>query len=499
MLWLKNYFRFDQRNAVLKKEIIGGLSTFLAMCYIVAVNPSMVSAADGAQGLTGGLFLATAIASFLATMFMGLWARVPVALAPGMGINAFFTFTVAGVGGSGIGFESALSVTILSGILYFIIVMTPARQIISKQIPHNYKIAIGAGIGLFIAYLGLQNSGVITSTAPLVSKIGDFTNPLVLTAMCLIFLGLILHFAKVPGALIITMLIGGLVVVILATTGVINQGVENYGLLAAYGDFGSFTTVVKSGWLGFANVEMWTSPLTYIAIFTFLYADFFDTTGTLIAINRIVDFDKADPTWMAKANQVDAIATVFGAGIGSTTVTSFAESTVGVSVGAKTGLASVVTALCFAVVIAAWPIMQIFMPVAYEGVSYQPVTSPILVVVGVLMISQLKFFKWAIVADIPTLFMTILFMMLTNSIASGLSFGMITFALINLSLGIVQKIKKQPTRIIDDDLLPLSDDLDYDGVKTVECDYLKRLNPTTIVITVIAILSIVLEAVIPLL
>lgn len=486
---IKNYFKFDQRNAILKKEIIGGLSVFLAVCYILAVNPSMVSIVAGQEN-QGGLFLATAISSFTATMLMGLWARVPITLAPGMGLNAFFTFTVA----ASVGFGPALSITIMSGILYFILVITPARDFITKQIPHNFKIAVGAGIGLFVAYLGLQNSGIIVAgSSGLASQLGDLTNPLVLTAMCLIFVGLVLHFAKVPGALLITMVIGALIVVILATSGVINKDMQNFGLLGDYGDFNSFGYVVKSGWLGFGNVEMWKNPITYVAVLSFLYTDFFDTTGTLIAVNRIADLEQFDKNWMGKANKVDAVATIFGAGIGATTVTSFVESTVAVSSGAKTGLASVITALCFGIAIAAWPIMPVFMPIAMNGATLQPVTSPVLIVVGVLMLSQIKYFEWEITADIPMLFIVLVFTILTNSISNGLSFGMITYVIMNGSLGVIQMIKHRK-KVVNSEMMPTSDDISYDKVKTREFNYLRRLNVTTVTIAIFALVFLILQA-----
>lgn len=491
---VRNYFKFDSCQAIIKKEIIGGLSTFLAMCYILAVNPAIVGNAplEGggfASEYSGGLFLVTALASFLGTFVMGLWARLPIAVAPGMGLNAFFAFNVA----QSVGFGSALTVTIMSGIFYFIIVMTPLRNKISELIPTNFKIAVGAAIGLFIAYLGLQNTGIIVSSSPLLTKVGDFTNPLVILGLCLIFLGLILHFAKVPGSIILTMVVGAIIMIILCTTGAVtplsSDGKElpNYGLLGSYDDFSSFVDVAKSGWLGFANVDMWKSPMTYFGILSFLYMDFFDTTGSLLAINRMVGFDKIDNKWMSKANYVDAISTIAGAGMGATTVTTFVESSVGVSAGAKTGFASIITSLMFALSIPLWPILQVFMPVN----NLQPITSPALIIVGAMMMSQIRHFEWEIFVDIPMMFITILMMMLTNSIAHGLSFGMITFVLMNLSLGIAQKIKNRK-KVVNDITIPISDTGIEVDVR--EFNYLKRLNGTCITISLISLLYIILES-----
>ncbi len=490
----RNYFRFDSYGAILKKEIIGGISTFLAMAYILAVNPALVGnspievgneSAGLASQYLGGLFLATALSAFLGTMFMGLWARVPIAVAPGMGLNAFFAFTVA----QSVGFQSALTVTILSGILYFAVVLTPARQKIAEMIPHNFKIAIGAAIGIFIAYLGLQQSGIIVKDQgpALVSSIGDFSDPLVITALCLTILGLILHFGKIPGAIVINMLIGAVIIIILVCSGAVS-GATSSDLLGSYEDFSSFADVAKAGWLGFANVDMWKNPMTYFGVLSFLYMDFFDTTGSLIVIGRMVDFDKVEPKWVARANEVDAICTFAGAAMGSTTVTTFVESTVGVSAGAKTGFSALVTSLCFGLSIAAWPILQVFMPIG--PALRQPITAPVLIVVGAIMMSQIKDFEWEIFADIPTLFITIIMMVLSNSIAHGLSFGMITFVLVNASLGAIQAIKHKK-KVVNDLTMPISD-----GTKTVpvrEFNYLKRVNWVCILIAVISLVFIILE------
>ncbi len=517
---VKNYFRFDSYQAIWKKEIIGGLSTFLAMAYILAVNPALVGnsplevgnkLAGTAAQYQGGLFLTTALSSFIGTLVMGLWARVPIAVAPGMGLNAFFAFNVA----QSVGFDSALTVTILSGILYFIVVLTPARQKIAEMIPHNFKIAIGAAIGIFIAYLGLQQSGIIVKDMqvipfpegvvppedlpitqvinnPLLTKIGDFGQPLVITAVCLTILGLILHFGKVPGAIIINMLVGA-VVVILICSGAVTSLDHNGNALSAkdalignYSDFGTFADVAKAGWVGFANVEMWKNPMTYIGVLSFLYMDFFDTTGSLIVIGRMVDFDKVEPKWVSKANQVDAICTFAGAAMGSTTVTTFVESTVGVASGGKTGFSALVTSLCFGLSIAAWPILQVFMPIN----GLQPITAPILIIVGAIMMSQIKDFEWEIFADIPTLFVTIIMMVLSNSIAHGLSFGMITFVLVNASLGGIQAIKHRK-KVVNDLSMPIADVEKTTPVR--EFNYLKRVNWVCIVIAVISIAFIILE------
>ncbi len=500
MNFIKNYFKFDERKATFKKEIIGGISTFLAMAYILAVNPSIVGdslmnpgSTETAASLSGGLFLATAISAFFGTMLMGLWANIPIGLAPGMGLNAFFAYTVS----QSVGFNGALTVTILSGFVYFLIVVTPARDFISKKIPNNLKLSIGAALGFFIAYLGMQSSGIIQAHPNTLTTLGDFSNGLVILAIAMLFLGLILHYLKIPGGILITMVVGAIILIILLQTGAIANVDENHSLLGSYADFGSFVDVAKGGWLGFADIEVWKSPMTYLGIFSFVYLDFFDTTGTLMSLNRMINLDKTDKNWMNKANKVDAIGTVIGAGIGATTVTSFVESTVGVSAGAKTGFSAIITASLFGLSIAAWPILQVFMPIPITTVVgettmltfYQPIIGPILIIVGTLMISQLKHFEWEITIDIPMLFLTIMFMMLTNSIAEGMAAGAITFLVMNFFGGLIQKITKKKKVI---ESMEIQFSTSSPPVKTRDFNYWKRINWVIVFIAVFSITFIII-------
>lgn len=492
---IKNYFKFDQYNAIFKKEIIGGISTFLAMCYILAVNPSIVGDSplipgsnDFASQFQGGLFLATAISSFAATLFMGLYTRIPVALAPGMGLNAFFAYTIA----SQIGFNSALTITLISGILYFIVVMTPAREKLTKLIPTNLKLSIGVGIGFFVAYIGLQDSQIIVknSSPSLVSGMGDFSNPFVIVALVLIILAFVLHYSKVLGAIIITMLVGAIILIPMIATGFIS-GVDPNSINPAYvgyKGFESFKDVVSSVWKGFTNIDMWKNPITYIGALSFLYMDFFDTTGTLISIDKTLNISSKDKKWISKANFVDAIGTISGAAIGSTTVTAFVESNVGISSGARTGFSAIITSSFFALSIAIWPIIQIFMPIN----GYKPITGPILVLVGTMMITQIKHFEWEIAIDIPTLFTTIVFMMLSNSIAYGIAFGSICFVLLNTFLGLFQKFFKKSKKIVNS-MEIVTTSHEGNDVKTREFFYLKRVNLSLIIISLISIIYIIVQ------
>lgn len=495
---IKKYFRFDSLNAILRKEIIGGITTFLAMAYILAVNPAIVGDSLIIPGIekplkasiyNGGLFLATAISACVATFIMGLFAKIPVALAPGMGLNAFFAYTIS----YQVGFESALSITILSGVAYIILVLTPAREKLSKLIPSNLKLAIGVGIGFFVAYVGLQNSKIIVddpSSPALVSRIGDFGNPLVIIALVLLIVGFVLHYSKIQGAIIITMLLGAIILIpTIAFNAIDNFDIDKINpAKIGYGDFSTFSNVIEGGWRGFTNKEMWKNPITYIGVLSFLYMDFFDTTGTLLTIDRSIDLSKTDPKWLSKANYVDALSTLGGAAIGATTVTSFVESTVGVASGAKTGFAAIITSICFGLTIAIWPIMQVFMPI--DG--FQPITGPILILVGTMMVSQIKHFDWKNVIDIPTLFMTVIMMMLSNSIAYGICFGTLSFVLLNGSLGIMQILFKNNEWMANTIEIPITDE-NGELVKAKHLFYIKRINSALLIICIISIIYIVLQ------
>lgn len=494
---LKAYFQFDNYQAVFKKEIIGGLSTFLAMVYIMAVNPAIVGnapldpnnpLAGSARNFQGGLFLATAISAFLATMFMGLYARVPVALAPGMGLNGFFAFTVA----AQIGFESALTATILSGLIYFFIVITPARQKIASLIPANLKLTIGVAIGFFIGYIGLQNSQIIVADGKaLATQLGDLGHPLVILAVCLLVIGLILHYAKVPGAIVLTMVLGAIILIpIIMTNGFPGANPQSINpAVVGYQGFSTFGNVIQSGWKGFANPQMWKSPITYVAILSFLYVDFFDTTGMLITIDKSTQLSKHQPKWLAKACVVDAISTFGGASLGASTVQAFSESVVGISAGAKTGFSAIVTALCLGATIALWPIMQIFMPVDVilndQFRSFQPITGPVLIIVGAIMIEQIKHFEWKYVVDIPVFFVTIVLMMLTNSIAYGLGFSTLAFVFLNGALGFVQTLKMRQQ---------ISSKISVEQTSDAKAiNYWKRLNWGLLIIALISLVYLILQ------
>lgn len=505
----RRYFGFKDASTTFKKEILGGLSTFLAMAYILAVNPEMLGHSNGAYDAktyaptyAGVFFLGTAISAFVGTMAMALYAKVPVALAPGMGVNAFFAFTVAG-NVLGMQVEEALIATFISGLLYMIIALTPLRNVIAKMLPKNLKLAIGAMIGLFLAYIGLNDAGIIVSDASAApwldtkimsatsTKLGNLSDPFVIIGVITLLMVFVLHFLKVKGAALIAMIAAIIMLAIAYAAGVTDS--ERAFKMQDWNEFGKFDTLAKGMWSSFGSAM--SNGKIYIAIFVFLYIDFFDTTGTLFAVGKQANLDQRNPEWLKKANTVDAFSTIFGSMMLTSTTTSYIESSVGVSQGARTGFASLITALCFGIAILAWPIMSPIMPIQHQvhGVSalhspvtIMPVTGPVLVLVGSLMMSQLKHFEWEKTIDIPVLFVTLVFGMLSFSISTGIAVGIIVYYLLNSAVLIKHLITKKPIDVNDIEFL------ESDGVKNVKQespkDLKKRLlNPVMIVLFILAL------------
>ncbi len=425
MEMIKKFFKLEERGTTIRTEVIGGLVTFLAMVYIVGVNPGMLS--DGALWspfLPGGVFVATALAAGGATILMGLFANYPIALASGMGINAIVAFTLIGNPGFGFGYgfswQEALAVVLVSGIIFLVISLTPIRKWIINAVPHSLKKAIGAGIGFFIAFVGLQNAGIIVPNDATAVALGDFADPAVLLALFGIVLVVVLYSVrhKISKFALILAMIGtavvGVVAGLLGVAGMPSFGAFDYSPLA---DFGETATGVWSG-LG----TIWSNPSLWIALFTLVYIDIFDTAGTLIAVSGPAGLlnEKGELENVDRAMLVDAVGTTFGAMVGTSTVTSYIESSAGIEAGARTGLSSVVVGLLFLATIALFPVFNIF-------INFSALTSMALVLVGVLMFVQIKDIDWADTPVIIGSFLTIIVMMLAYSIGTGIAFGFIFY------------------------------------------------------------------------
>lgn len=411
---MKRYFQFDEHRTNYKREIFGGLTTFLSMAYILAVNPQVLSLA-GVDGVPadqkmdqGAIFVATCLAAFVGCLFMGLIARYPIALAPGMGLNAFFAFTV--VLTMGIPWQVGLTGVFFSGFIFAILTATGLRETIINAIPYEMKMAVSAGIGLFITFVGLQSSGIIQNEDATLVTLGNITSPQVLLAIFGIIITVVLYTKKVPGAIFIGM-------VITAIAGLITSQIAPPE--AIVGEIPSISPTFGAAFEAFQDPTQLFTIQFLIVILTFLFIDFFDTAGTIVAVASQAGFMKDNKLPRAgRALFSDSLATMVGSIFGTTTTTSYIESTSGVAVGARTGFASVITGICFLLALFFSPLMSVVTPA---------VTTPALVVVGVLMASNLAEISWKKFEVAVPAFITIIMMPLSYSIATGIACGFIFY------------------------------------------------------------------------
>ncbi|MCI8270757.1 MAG: NCS2 family permease [Erysipelotrichaceae bacterium] len=417
---LEKLFHLSEKNSSVKTEIIAGVTTFLAMAYILAVNPGIL----GESGMDmHSVFMATALSAGFASIVMGLFANYPVALAPGMGVNALFTYTV--VFGMGHTWQAALAAVFVSGLIFLVISVTGIRKMIINAIPQQLKLAIGAGIGFFIAFVGLKNAGIIIASESTAVALGSFSEPTVLLAIFGILVTIALAAKKVPAAVFVGMVITAVTGIVLGTVG----GLEGMPALAS--DFvttdfsmntiGSFTE-------GFS--DLFADPFNaFIVIFSFLFVDFFDTAGTLVAIGNRCGLinEKGELENAERALLADAVGTVAGAALGTSTVTSFVESSSGVEVGGRTGLTAITTGVLF--------FLSIFVSPIVLSAATNAVTAPALVVVGILMAQQLGGVDWNDFVFATAGFITILMMILTYSISNGIALGFVTYGIAMIATG----------------------------------------------------------------
>lgn len=412
---MKNYFEFEKLGTNYRREIIGGLTTFLAMAYILAVNPGMLSLEgvpdipDAMRMDKGAVFTATALAAAIGSILMGLLARYPIGLAPGMGLNAFFAFSV--VLGLGIPWQTALTGVLFSGIIFIILSLTGLREFIINSIPEQLKLAVGAGIGLFITFLGLQNANIIVGNPNTLVALGDLTSAPVLLAVFGLVISVIMMVRKINGAIfygmIITMIAGIATSVIAKPTAIVSKVPDISPTFGA-----AFEPLMND------PASLMTTSFVVVVI-TFLFVDFFDTAGTLVAVATQAGLMKGDKLPRAgKALLSDSVATVSGAILGTSTTTSFVESTAGVAAGARTGFASIVTGFLFILALFFSPILMAVTP---------EVTAPALIIVGALMVKTLGDVKWNEFEIAVPAFLTMIAMPLTYSIATGIAIGFVFY------------------------------------------------------------------------
>jgi len=406
---VEKFFQLKAHNTNVKTEIMAGITTFMTMAYILAVNPGILSAAGMPAG---GVFTATALSALIATLVMGLLANLPIALAPGMGLNAFFAFTV--VLGMGYSWQLALTAVFLEGVVFILMSLFNIREAIVRAIPSNIKKATSVGIGLFIAFIGLQNAGIVVNNDATLVGLGTITSgPALVAIIGIVLTGVLLAF-KVKGALLI---------------GII--GTTIIGI-----PFG--VTAIPEGWMPFKLPD---APLLFqfqfdkiftldffVVFFTFLFVDIFDTIGTLVGVTTQAGLIKpnGDIPKVKQALLADAIGTVAGAALGTSTVTSYVESASGVAEGGRTGLTAVSTSVFFGLALFLSPVFLLVPGAA---------TAPALILVGLFMLSPVKELDLTDFTEAIPAFITMIFMPLTYSIAEGLVFGILSYIFLKAITG----------------------------------------------------------------
>ncbi|MCM3639051.1 NCS2 family permease [Sporosarcina luteola] len=420
---MKKYFEFDKLGTNYRREIIGGLTTFLAMAYILAVNPLMLSLEgipdlpDAMRMDKGAVFVATALAAAVGSLFMGIIAKYPIGLAPGMGLNAFFAFTV--VLTYGIPWQTALTGVLFSGLIFIILSLSGLREAIINAIPSQLKYAVGAGIGLFITFLGFQNANIIVADPNTLVTLGDLSAGPTLLAIFGLVITVIMMVRQIKGAIFYGMILTTILGMIVSLIDIPTKVVDKVPSVAP--TFGAAFEAIFND-----PASLMTTQFLVIVI-TFLFVDFFDTAGTLVAVATQAGLMKDEKLPRAgKALLADSMATVTGSIFGTSTTTSYIESTAGVAAGAKTGFASIVTGTLFLLALFFSPLLFVITP---------EVTAPALIIVGVLMVSTLGNIEWSKFEIAVPAFFTIITMPLTYSIATGIAIGFVFYPITMLLAG----------------------------------------------------------------
>ncbi len=417
---MENFFKLKEHNTTVKTEVLAGITTFMTMAYILAVNPGMLSA----TGMdAGGVFTATVVSSMIATLIMALYAKYPFALAPGMGLNAFFAFTVV-LGPMGKSWQFALTAVLIEGIIFILLSFIKAREAIFDSIPTNLKHAVSVGIGLFIAIIGLSGAGIVVPGNGTVLALGDLTSGSVAVALAGLLITGYLLAKNISGAILIGIIASTIIGIPLGVTMI----PEGFSIL-------SLPPSLAPVAFKFVGMEEILSMEMVVVVFTFLFVDIFDTVGTLAGVSSKAGFlDKEGKLpRVGKALMADAIGTVAGACLGTSTVTTYVESAAGVAGGGRTGLTSLSTAGMFALALFFAPLFTMI-PAAATG--------PALVIVGLFMMSPIKKINFEDFTDAIPAFLTIVMMPFAYSIADGIVFGMVSYVILKALTGRTKEISK---------------------------------------------------------
>ena len=406
---MENFFKLKENNTDARTEVLAGITTFMTMAYILIVNPLILSETGMDKG---GVFTATALSSAIATLVMALYAKYPFALAPGMGLNAFFTYSV--VLNMHHSWQFALTAVLIEGIIFILLSAVKAREAIFNAIPMNLKNAVSVGIGLFIAFIGLANAGIVEQGGAIV-QLGNLKSPTALLAIIGLIITGILLVKKVRGALLIGIIITTIIGIPMKVTALPTSIL-------------SLPPSLKNVAFKFVGWDQILSKDMFVVMFTFLFVDIFDTVGTLVGVSSKADMlDKEGKLpRVSQALMADAIGTVAGACLGTSTVTTYVESASGVAEGGRTGLTSLVTAGLFALSLLFAPIFTIVPGAA---------TAPVLILVGSFMMSSVKKIDFDDFTESIPAFLTIAMMPLAYSIADGIAFGMVSYVVLKLLTG----------------------------------------------------------------
>ena len=421
MSFLTKAFGFDPAKNTVRTELVAGLTTFLTMAYILAVIPSIFSALPGMQG--GAVFTATALSAIIATLVMAFWAKKPFALAPGMGLNAFFVFTVCLTMGHS--WQFALTAVLIEGLIFVILTLTKVRVWILNAIPLSLKNAIGAGIGLFIAFIGLQNAGLIVNSDSTLVTLGDMTQGTGLLAVIGLVISCTLVMLHVRGGILLGILI----------TAVIGMFIKDPATGEAITHFGGILSMPDSV-APIAFQFEWHRILSWdmlIVVFTFLFIDMFDTMGTVIGVAQKAGFvdEKGNLQDAEKVFMADAIGTIAGACLGTSTTTTYVESSAGVGAGGRTGLTAFAAAACFALALFFSPVF-----LAIPGAA----TAPSLIIVGMMMMQPVTRIDWTNYRESIPAFLTVILMPLAYSISDGILIGVISYVVLYALSGKAKQI-----------------------------------------------------------
>lgn len=408
---LEKFFNLKEHGTDVKTEIIAGITTFMTMAYILIVNPDILSQA----GMDfNGVFTATAISAAIATLIMALYAKYPFALAPGMGLNAFFTFSV--VIGMKKSWQFAITAVLIEGIIFILLSTINAREAIFNSIPLSLKNAVSVGIGLFIAFIGLTGSNIIVAGDGVLLGLGDLTSPEAIVALSGILITGFLFIKGFKGSILIGIIISTIIGIPLGVTNLPTEGIFK------------FAPSIKEVSFQFVGLDEIFTMEMLVVVFTFLFVDIFDTVGTLAGVAskaNMLDEDGRLPR-VDKALMADAIGTISGACLGTSTVTTFVESASGVAAGGRTGLTSLTTAIMFLVSLFFAPLFLMVPSAA---------TAPALVIVGLFMMSPIKEIDFEDYTEGIPAFLTIIMMPFAYSIAEGIVFGMISYTILKLLAG----------------------------------------------------------------